>query len=282
MKIASLAVSIAVLALSATRARADWNLSAETGALYNSNLANADRAADEEPDWAWKSEVAATNGFQLTRDLRLSVSGDVRSEVWDQFDSFDRLGAGLTTRLRYRFGLGPRAPWLSIENRIGYDRFSDSSRSNWDERLHLRGGIRLSQRIALEAGYTFENLSASDDFFDQSSQGADVFAVFNVTSSLQVALGYIYRNGDIISYAVPPRPDLVRLASALRPITTFGENPRYTAYKLRAPTSALSLSASYALGKYLSVQFRYTYAHTRESELQYENHLVEAGIAFAY
>ena len=122
-----------LLAMPLSEARADWNLGAESGALYDSNLANADRAADQEDDIAWKSEVTLSNGWQLARDWRLHLGGDFRSELWNEFTDFNHAGGGATAGLRYRFGLGPQAPWLLLENRLGYDRYHDTDRSGWDE-----------------------------------------------------------------------------------------------------------------------------------------------------
>ncbi len=206
----------------------------------------------------------------------------MRGHLWDQYNAFNEIGAGASASLRYRFGLGPQAPWILLEERIGYDRFQETVRSGWGESLRLRGGIAISERIALEAGYIFGNFAAPDDFFDEQGHAANARVIIDLTSSLQVVLGYTYRAGNVISYAVPPRPDILMLTSELRPVTTFGTNPLYTAYRLRGQTNAVSVSAEYALTRYLSVQLAYEYAVTSHDPLQYENHLVEAKVAFAY
>ena len=76
--------------------------------------------------------------------------------------------------------------------------------------------------------------------------------IFDLTSSLQVALAYTFRDGDVVSYAVPPRPDIVQLASELRSVATFGTSPSYTAYRLRGQTHSFSVFAGYGLTRYLS------------------------------
>jgi hypothetical protein len=271
-----------LLAMPLSEVRADWNLGAESGALYDSNLANADRAADEEEDIAWKSEVTLSNGWQLARDWRLHLSSDFRSELWNEFTDFNHAGGGATAGLRYRFGLGRQAPWLLLENRFGYDRYHDTDRSGWDEVARLRAGIALTQRIAFEAGYAFEKIAAPDTFWDKESHGASARVIFDLTSSLQVALAYTFRDGDIVSYAVPPRPDIVQLASELRSVATFGTSPAYTAYRLRGQTHSVSVFAGYGLTRYLSAELGYTYATTSDHELQYQNHLVEAKVVFTY
>ena len=282
MKTAKAVLLSVLIATVPAAARADWLFDAETGSLYQSNLSNSDRSADEKDDWAWKTDLRIGNGLQLSRDLRLTLTADLRGNVWDRFDAFNEIGAGAAAGLRYRFGLGRLAPWILLENRIGYDRFHNSEFSGWDESLRLRGGIALSERIALEAGYIFDNFAAPDNFYDVQGHTGLARVIVDLTSSLQVVLGYSYREGDVISYNVPPRLDIFELASQVRPVTTFGTNPSYNAYRLRGQTHAISVATGYALTRYLSVQVAYEYATTSHDPLRYENHSVEAKVAFAY
>ena len=282
MKIAKSTIAGTLLTMTLSVAQAEWRFDAETGGLYNSNLSNSDRSADEKYDLAWKTDLRIGNGFQLSRDLRLNLAADLHGQLWDRFDSFNEIAAGASAGLRYRFGLGRQAPWILMEERIGYDRFHDSEFSGWDESVRLSGGIAISERIALEAGYVFENFAAPDNFYDIQGNTGVARVIVDLTSSLQVVLGYTYRDGDVIAYAVPPRPDILLLTSEARPVTTFGTNPLYIAYRLRSQTNAVSVSAGYALTRYLSVQLAYEYAVTSHDPLQYENHLVEAKVAFAY
>jgi len=262
-------------------ARAEWRFEGQTGLVYDSNLSNSDRSADVRDDWAWRSDVAAGNALQLTRDLRLNFGADLRGEVWDRFGAFNTIGPGASAGLRYRFGLGRQAPWVLLEDRFGYDRFHDTPQSGNDNVVNLRGGIALTERIALEGGYAFESFVAPNDFYDRQLHRADVRMVFDVTSSLQLGLGYSYQEGDVISYAVPPRPDIARFSVEREDQDEFGQ-PLRTAYKLLGRTHALSFSAAYQLTKRASVQLGYEYAITTHDPLEYENHLVEVKIAVAY
>ncbi len=85
----------------------------------------------------------------------------------------------------------------------------------------------------------------------------------------------------MISYAVPPRPDIARFSVEREDEDEFGQ-PLRTAYKLLGRTHALSFSAAYQLTKRASVQLGYEYAITMHDPLEYENHLVEVKIAVAY
>src|SRR6478672_7473663 len=86
--------ALVFLMLVASTVHAEWGFEAETGFVYDSNLSNSDRSADVRDDWAWRSDVSVNNGLQLTRDLRLNLGADLRSDVWDRFDSFNTVGVG--------------------------------------------------------------------------------------------------------------------------------------------------------------------------------------------
>src|ERR1043166_1439410 len=270
-------------AMTLSHAQAEWRFDAESGAFYDSNLSNSDRGSDVRDDWAWKSDVRAGDALQLTRDLRFNVDADLRGELWDRFDSFNQIGLGALTGLRHRFGLGRLAPWILLENRFGYDRFQDTERSGYDESIALEGGMSLSERVGFETGYTFDNYVAPDTFYDRQSHRASARVIVDPTSSLQLTVGYSYREGDVISYALPPRPDLVSLAEEIRRNDeTFGSDPLLTAYKLLGRAHAVSVSAAYVLSRYASVQIGYEYAVTLHDPLEYEKHLVEAKVLLTY
>jgi hypothetical protein len=274
-------VSIALLMLLSSFARAEWRFEGETGVVYDSNLSNSDRSADVRDDCAWRSDISAGNAVQLTRDLRINFGADLRGELWDRFGAFNTIGPGASAGVRYRFGLGRQAPWVLLENRFGYDRFQDTAQSGCDNVLNFQAGIALSDRIALEGGYAFESFVAPDHFYDRQVHRGNARILFDVTSSLQVTIGYVYREGDVISYAVPPRPDIAPFSIEREDEDEFGQ-PLRTAYKLTARTHALSFSVAYQLMKYASVQLGYEYAVTTHDPLRYENHIVEANIAVAY
>jgi hypothetical protein len=272
---------VVLFATALSAARADWRVDAETGAFYDSNLSNSDRASDVKDDWAWQSNLRVANGFQLARDLRMNLAVDVSEDVWVRYDAFSNVAPGGTASLRYRFGLGRLAPWILVEDRLAYAAFKENDRSGVDNRFRIKGGFGISERLSVEAAYTFENYDAKNPFWDLSGNSGAIRLTFDVTSSLQVALGYLYRNGEVISYAIPSRPDIFAIASARESVNSFG-NPPYTAYRLRGSTNALSASAGYTIGKYISLQVNYEFRKTTDGPLDYVNHLAEAKIAFAY
>jgi hypothetical protein len=283
MSVANLAVlSLLLVSASAVATQAEWHFDAESGAVYLSNLSNSDRANEREDDWAWKTAVRVGQGLQLSRNIRLNVDADVSGELWDRFDDFDRIAGGGSASLRYRFGLGREAPWLSLADRFGYDRFQETERSGYDESVELRAGFALSQRIGMEAAYTFDTYAAPDDFYDRQSHRGGARVVIDVTSALQLAVGYNYREGEIIAYAIPPRPDIAAFAVEREDDDTFGTNSARTAYRFLGRTHAVSAGAAYALTKHASIQAGYEYSVTLHDPIEYQNHVFSAKVTIAY
>ena len=265
--------------ISSKAAGADWRFEAESGTVYESNISNSDR--DLEDDWAWQNSARVSNGLQLTRDLRLSFGVDVFDQFWANFRDFNNFQPGGLFGLRYRFGLGRNAPWVFVEDHIGYSFFGDKDRSGLENRFRAGGGIALTDRLSLEAAYRFENFDARDPFWDWSGHTAMARLTFDLTSSCQIAVGYSYRSGEVISYALPPRPDLVGIASERESVDTFGF-PNYTAYKMHGITNSVSASAAYTVNKYVSIVMSYEYRNTFHKPLEYEGHIFEAKVAFGY
>jgi hypothetical protein len=232
-------------------------------------------------DWAWQSNLRVGNTLQLARDLRLNLGVNLREQVWARYDGFNNLAPGGTASLRYRFGLGRMAPWVLVEDRLAYAFFKEDDRSGVENRFRIKGGFGITERLAVEATYTFDDTAAKNPFWDLSGNSGAIRLTFDPTSALQVALGYLYRNGEVISYAIPPRPDIIALTSDRESVNSFG-SPPYTAYRLRGVTNAFSASVGYTFTKHISLRVSYEFRNTTHGPLKYVNHLVEAKVAFVY
>lgn len=281
MKAARITSLVLLIGAALSSARGEWQCDAETGAVYDSNFSNSDRAVDRKDDWAWQSDLRVGNAFQLTRDLRLNFAADLREQVWARFDAFNSVAPGGDVGLRYRFGLGRQAPWVLVGDSLAYAYLHEEDRSGRDNRFHLRGGMGITEWVSIEAAYTWDDFEAEDEFWNLSGQSGAIQLTFDPTSSLQVALGYSYRYGEVISYALPPRPDILNLTSGAEPVNSFGAPP-YTAYRLRGSTNAFSASAGYRINKYISLQVTYEFRDTSNGPLEYMNHSLEAKVAFVF
>ncbi len=97
---------------------------------------------------------------------------------------------------------------------------------------------------------------------------------------MQIAAGYTYRYGDVNSYAVPPRPDIVRIAEVLGPINTF-DTP-YIAYRFPASTHSGSVAISQSLNRFAALQASYEWQFTSHNFLHYTNHVAELAVALSF
>lgn len=260
--------------------RANWIFDLRTGVLYDSNLSRSNRAADRLDDAAWHSSLSVGRGFQLSDDLRASVFGEWESHVWGTYEGLNNVRPGLAANLRQRFGLGKNAPWVRLETKLAYADFAEGRRSGWDFQPGLRAGVNVAERFALEAGYLYSLFAARDVIFDGAAHRASVRGKFELSSSTQIAVGYTYRDGDVNSHAVPPRPDIVAIAKAFGPVDTF-DTP-YVAYRFEAVTHSVSLDLSHALNGVAALQASYEWQHTRRDSLQYTNHVAELAVALSF
>ncbi len=261
-------------------ARQDWIFDIRTGVLYDSNVSNSDRSADVEKDYAWTAMLSAGQGFQLNDDLRLSVFGEMESQVWMTYGGLSNIEPSLTSNLRYRFGLGKNAPWVRLEAKVGYADFNESRRSGWDIEPGVRVGVSLCERVRLEAAYAYEVYDARDVVFESNAHRLSLWGKVEITTSLQVTVGYTYRNGDVTSSALPPRPDIVAISDVREPINTFDET--YVAYRFPATTHIGSIAISQALTNSVALQASYEYQYTTHDSLHYVNHVAELAIAVTF
>ncbi len=267
--------------LHASSARQDWIFDIRSGVLYNSNVSNSDRSADVRQDEAWRSVLSAGQGFQLNDDLRLSIFAEMDSEVWRTYVGLTNTRPGLSTNLRYRFGLGKDAPWIRLESKLAYADFNEARRSGWDVRPGLRGGVSLTERVRLEAAYEYEHFDARDVVFQHDGHTVAFHGKIDLTASTRLVIGYTYRHGDVTSAATPPRPDIIKIAADLdEPIRTFGEP--YVAYRFEASTHAGSIAINQALTNSVALQASYEYRYTTHDPLHYINHVAELALAVSF
>ena len=127
------------------------------------------------------------------------------------------------------------APFVRVEASGGYAAFKQSLQSG--ERFHtgLTVGKRLTERFAIDASYFYEEIGGEVRVFDRFSHAFALSASFDLTERTRLSADYELRSGEVVSYAVPPRPDIVALANDRRAVGTFGEP--YVAYNFDAITN---------------------------------------------
>ncbi|HEY3662739.1 MAG TPA: hypothetical protein VGL24_06260 [Chthoniobacterales bacterium] len=269
-----------LLLLGASPAQGDWIRDLRGDVSYEDNLSNSNRAADERDDFSFAGHASFGRFGELTDDLRLTVTADLDARAFARYDDFNSLTISSTAALRYRFGLGAMAPFVRIEASGGYAAFQQSLQSGGRFRTEITFGKRLTERFALDASYSYDEIGGEIRVFDRFSHAFALNASLDLTERTRLSAGYELRSGEVVSYAVPPRPDIVALANDRRTVNTFGSP--YVAYNFDATTNSLSLGVSQALTQSLSLDARYEWHYTTRSHLSYTNNVLRLSIHTAF
>jgi hypothetical protein len=235
-------------------ASAAWIADVDAGLLHDSNLNNAELKRDIRSDHAVTASLSAGQFVQLDRDHSLTVTADVKSEIYHRFSGMNNIAAGATLGLRRKLGVGAAAPWLRLSGSAARLDFNEDVRDGWLFRTGLSAGKRFAQRWDLQAEYSFEKRTADHatavsrtlpgDVFDLESQAAAIDVRYSLTGKTLFFVGYTWRDGDVVSTSAP-NAKIFSTSTALARDPVFGADAR--AYKLDAITRTVSVGISQAV-----------------------------------
>lgn len=267
----------ATLLASALAAPADWAPNLTSSATWNSNATNASRAADVIGALALRAEAASSARFALGTDDALFAGAAVSLEAWPRFDGLDRAVVGPRFTWQHKFGLGALAPVFSVA--LAGDAIAARETSRQARAGSVTFALRQRFDAATRASLTHERArdDAREFVFDRTGNETSLEVVRDLDVPWSLAVTARWREGDVLSYATPPRPDLVALAHVRVPNTTFDR--ALVAYSLEARSLTGGLAVTRALDAMTSLTFRYEWRETERGSLRYVNHLVSAALA---
>ncbi len=277
--IAALPVLIALISARPGRAAlpAGWAPNLTTTATWNDNVTNADRSSDKISGLELRASVEVTHRLGFARNDALLFGGGVAAEAWPRFDGLATLALGPRVGWQHKFGLGALAPTFNAE-------FAGTAVvAHESDRSGLTGGVTLawrkrldpSTRVAVTQEWTRHDARAP--VFARTGAETALELARDLGESWQLSFAARWRTGDVLSYATPPRTDLVSLARVRVPNATFGRP--FVAYSLDARTLTGALALSRALGDASSFTLGFEYRDTTRQPLRYVNHLVSATLA---
>jgi hypothetical protein len=253
-----------------------WAPNLTTAATWNSNATNAERSSDIIGALAWQLDAANTTRFTLGTDDALFAGVAVRVEAWPRFDGLDRVAAGPRLAWQHKFGLGALAPTVSVElagDAIGARESARRARAG-TVTLALRKRFDAATRFAFT--HEFAREDAGEFVFDRTGAETAAELIRDLDEHWSVGVTARWREGDVLSYATPPRPDLVALARTRAPNNTF-DRP-FVAYSLDARSLTGGLAATRTLDETTALTFRYEWRRTERTSLRYVNHLVSVAL----
>ncbi|MDB6126185.1 MAG: hypothetical protein JWM35_81 [Verrucomicrobia bacterium] len=254
-----------------------WAPNVAITATWNSNATNADRGFDEISALLLQAEVDIfPTRIPLGHDDALFLSGGVALEAWPRFDGLDRVTFGPRVGWQHKFGLGALAPVLRFEVSVDVVDARDEERSGLAGSGRLLWRQRLDEATQITISYERIRHHARDELYNQTAGEAAAEISRELDEHWSVAAKAKWRQGDVLSYASPPRPDLVALARDRDTVDVFGKP--LIAYSLDARSLGGSLALTRSLDERTALSFAYEVRVTERSPLRYVNHLVSAAI----
>jgi hypothetical protein len=242
-------------------------------ATWNSNVTNADRAPDEIGALALQAELGLwARRVALGRDDSLLLAALASAEAWPRFDGLDKAGGGARLTWEHKFGLGPMAPVFSVAAGVDGVAARETGRSGIGGFGRAAWRMRIDEATQVVASYERTRHDARQAVFDRTGSEGTVEMMRELDDRWRARLGVRWREGDVLSYATPPRPDLVALARVRTLVDTFHE-PRI-AYALAAHSIGGFIGVGRALDEQTAVLTGYEYRDTTRPPLRYVNHLV--------
>jgi hypothetical protein len=255
----------------------EWSPSVGTNLTWDNNASNANRDSDRVAAWRLGGTASASRFHSLSREWRVNCGFAAAAEWWPQYAGLDRISGGANAALIWKPGLGPDAASWQLNAEAQYVGARESARSGTAGILGFawRKGSGDAGRFQLGAQLTRQD--ARSAVFART--GGTIFAQFDrdLTERWRLTLRVSYRDGDIVSYATPPRPELLSRASAvMRENRTFDRN--FVAYRLEAQTWSGVIGVTPALNDRTSLSFQLEWRESARGPIRYTNHLATAGL----
>jgi hypothetical protein len=255
---------------------ADWAPQLTAAATWEENVTNANRAGDRVDALQLATSLAVEQRTGLTRELALLYGAQLEAESWPRFDQLDRVAAGPTLALRYKNGLGALAPTFTLSAAGTLSAARDFGRAGPAGSLSLVYAQGLTDTTHLTAGITGTRLDAHESVYARSGLEGFVECAYDFDANWRLRLSARWRHGDVLSYANPPRPDLVGLARDRTDNDAFG--PSMIVYSLDAHTVSAGALLSRALDEATSLNLGVEWRETTRTPLLYVNRLVSLGV----
>lgn len=259
---------------------AGWLATASTTATWDSNATRADHAGDRIAALDVLADVAATRRLSITRDDGLLVRLHVAGDAWPRYPTLSTAAVGAGLEWQRKFGLGPFAPLL----RVGVAADAIAGRDHDRNGGNYVGTLALQKRATdlttFEAAETLTRRDERIPVYDWNAAETSVAVRHSIGARTQVSLAAFWRHGGVLSYATPPRPDLIALAPVRELEDTFGRP--LVAYAIVARSLGARVGAAWAMNDAASVTLGYEYRDTRRAALRYVNQLVSASIALQF
>ncbi len=274
------ALALALVAAPAAVAADDWAPNLTVIGAWDNNATNANAPGDRLGAFLTSADLVAGTRYGLGRDdtLHLTLHGNV--QWWPRFRDLLTTAGGVRFEWRHKFGLGALAPVFSAEGSV------DAVGSRQSGRGGTSSGVLLSVRKRFDdlwrgtLSQEFARHDARFAVYDRVGTETAFELDREMSEVARLSFRVSYRDGDVLSYGTPPRPDLVALAPNRRPVTTFGRP--MVAYSIDARTVGFRGALTRAIDEDSAVIFSYEWRETSRAPLRYLNQIVSIALVNQY
>jgi len=250
----------------------NWAPNITLTAGWQSNASNAVLSSDQIDSLQMTVDGVASDRYGFGRDDSLHLTGHVAAEWWPRYELLMTGAIGARAEWRHKFGLGSLAPVLSAEIAGDFVTAKESGRRGPLAGLNVAWQKRFNDVTRLTIAQAISRRYAKVAVFDQEAHESSIAVDRDFGDLNRLTFSVHHREGDVVSYATPPRPDLVALASNRIAVDTFGRP--MVAYSIDARTWSARAAFARALDENSAIIAAYEWRQTERKPLRYANHLV--------
>jgi len=270
---------LAVVARSAAHAEG-WSPNLTLTTQWNDNATNASASSDKIGALQTKADLIASERYGLTKDDSLHLGFHAGADWWPRFDGLTRGAVGARAEWQHKFGLGALAPIFSVELAADAVGAKESGRRGTSTGVTVTLRKRFNDRWRAALTHEAARHDARFAVFDRRGNETALEIGRELDELARFTLRVNYRQGDVLSYATPPRPDLVALAPNRLTVDTFGRP--MVAYSIDARTIGANAAVIRALDENSAVMLGYEWRDTEHKPFRYVNHLVSLALVHQF
>jgi hypothetical protein len=261
--------------------------------LYNDNLSRSEHASDMREDTSISFAAVAGYHLQPGDYTGLTITGTLGRTQYRRHTGLSNTEANLGLQLARKFGLGDRAPSLTLELETGRNEFNLGIRDAWNYRAGLSLHKRLSDRVNLNGGLRYEKRDGDHDLprplpvrprpgnsWDVSTRSLFVGGEYELDANYWLSGNYAFQDGEVTSTALS-YPRIFEAATAITLDPQFG--PLTVAYRLPARTHIVTLELNRAVLQAGTLYAGFEYQITQGSKsIDYDVALLRCGFLYSF
>jgi hypothetical protein len=269
------------LLLPFTVARADdWAPNLTLTGTWQDNASNASLSSDRVAGFVTDADLLASQRYTFGLGDSIHPALHIGGEWWPRFNNLNRAAFGGRVEWRHKFGVGALAPIFSAEVAADAILAQETGRRGFSSGITLALRKRFNDAWRGTLSHEFARHDARYAVFDRTGNETTIELARELNDVARLTFALRYRDGDVLSYGTPPRPDLVALAPNRLAVETFGRP--MVAYSIDARTIAGKAAVIRALDESTAIVVAYEYRNTEKSPLRYVNHLVSLGLVHQF